>query len=243
MAYLEERYFGYGGSAAEASTDARIGFIRRTYAHLALAVAACVGLEAILLNTPAVTEFVMRNLFGAGRLAWLGVMALFVFGGMAARGLASSSTSKGAQYAGLALEVLVWSLVLLPVLLIAEMKSPGGKLATQAGLMTLVVFGGLTVTVFVTKSDFSFLGMGLTVAGFLAFAMVLIAVIFGLSLGIWFTFLMLALACGYILYDTSNILHHYGTEQHVLAAVVLFGSVATLFYYILSLLLQSNRSE
>ena len=38
------------------------------------------------------------------------------------------------------------------------------------------------------------------------------------------------MAAGYILYDTSNVLHHYRTDQHVAASLALFASVALLFY-------------
>jgi FtsH-binding integral membrane protein len=46
---------------------------------------------------------------------------------------------------------------------------------------------------------------------------------------------MIALAGGAILYDTSNVLHHYPENKHVGAALELFASVALLFWYILRL--------
>ena len=46
---------------------------------------------------------------------------------------------------------------------------------------------------------------------------------------------MIALACGYILYDTSNVLHHYRIGQHVAASLALFASVALLFWYLVQL--------
>ncbi len=36
---------------------------------------------------------------------------------------------------------------------------------------------------------------------------------------------MVVFASGYILYDTSNVLHHYRTEQYVAASLALFASV------------------
>jgi FtsH-binding integral membrane protein len=61
-----------------------------------------------------------------------------------------------------------------------------------------------------------------------------------LSLGIWFVVGMIVLMSGYILYDTSNILHHYRTTQHVAAALALFASVATLFWYVLQFVMASD---
>ena len=58
-----------------------------------------------------------------------------------------------------------------------------------------------------------------------------------ISLGLGFSFLVIALAAGYILYDTSNILHHYGTDEHVAASLELLADVVLLFYHILRVLI------
>ena len=54
---------------------------------------------------------------------------------------------------------------------------------------------------------------------------------------------MIGFACGYILYDTSNILHHYRTDQHVAASLALFASVALLFWYVLRLLMALSSRD
>lgn len=64
---------------------------------------------------------------------------------------------------------------------------------------------------------------------------------FGFNLGVWFSAAMIVLACGYILYDTSNVLHHYRTDQYVAAAVALFASVALLFWYVLRIMMAFSR--
>ncbi len=46
---------------------------------------------------------------------------------------------------------------------------------------------------------------------------------------------MIAFAGAAILYDTSNVLHHYPEDRHVAAALELFASVALLFWYVLRL--------
>ena len=66
-------------------------------------------------------------------------------------------------------------------------------------------------------------------------------VIFNFDLGFFFSGLMIGLASAYILYDTSNVLHRYRTEQYVAAALALFASVALLFWYILRLMMELNR--
>jgi len=43
------------------------------------------------------------------------------------------------------------------------------------------------------------------------------------------------------MYDTSNILHHYRTDEHVGAALELLADVVLLFYHILRVLMLSRN--
>ncbi len=65
----------------------------------------------------------------------------------------------------------------------------------------------------------------------------------GMPMGIWFSGAMVVLAAGYILYDTSNILHKYRTDQHVAASLALFASVAILFWYILRIMISLSSRD
>ena len=58
--------------------------------------------------------------------------------------------------------------------------------------------------------------------GVAALVLILASVIFGLSLGIWFSVAMIALAGGSILYQTQAIMARYPSDAHVGAAVQLF---------------------
>ena len=60
-------------------------------------------------------------------------------------------------------------------------------------------------------------------------------------LGAVFLYAMVALACGYILYGTSNVLHHYRVGQHVAASLALFASVALLFWYVIQIFLSRRN--
>ena len=75
------------------------------------------------------------------------------------------------------------------------------------------------------------------IASLLAVGAVFANLFFGFGLGVWFSAAMIGLMSGYILYDTSNVLHHYRTDQHVAASLALFASVATLFWYVIRLLM------
>ena len=231
----------FGQSAAIfAEQDARTTFIQRTYLHLFGAIALFVALEAAIFTlVPAATlEGVMRTLF-AGRYGWIAVVLGFTGVSWLANMWATSNASRQLQYAGLFLYVLAESLIFVPILFVAGQFAP--EAIPAAGLFTLLIFGGLTALVFVTKSDLTSWGKYLWLAGLGAMGVCIGSVLFGFQPGIWFTGAMIVLASGYILYDTSNILHRYRTEQYVAASLALFASVALLFYYILRLLMSLRR--
>ena len=124
-------------------------------------------------------------------------------------------------------------------LYVADKHCPGA--IQSAGMITLIVFAGLTAVVFLTRTDFSFLGPALGILGFAAIAFIIAAIVLGMPmLGTWFSIAMIVLASGYILYNTSNILHHYRTDQPVAASLALFSSVALLFWYVLQLVMNSE---
>ena len=119
----------------------------------------------------------------------------------------------------------------------------GKALPLQAGIVTLAAFGGLTAAVFISGKDFSFMGPVLWVLSFLALGLIIAAVIGGFSLGLGFAVAMVALACGFIIYDTSNVIHHYNTNQHVAASLELFAAVALLFWYVLRIFMFTSQDD
>jgi FtsH-binding integral membrane protein len=223
--------------AAEASADARATFIRRTYAHLAGALLAFAILETLLVQfTP---EDVIRNIF-SNRAAMLFEMFAFMGVAWVANRWAMSGASPATQYAGLGLYVVAEAIIFLPLMYIASTYAP--DILPKAGILTLALFAGLTFTVFFTRQDFSFLRSILMIGGCLSIAFIGMCMVMGWSSGIGFAFAMVALASGFILYDTSNVMHHYRTDQHVAASLALFASVALLFFYIVRILLLSRRN-
>jgi FtsH-binding integral membrane protein len=229
--------FDSSGAVAYAPATERATFIRKTYIHLAAAV---YGFAAILyaLFQTGVAEQIVETMLSF-QYSWLLIMGGFVFVSYLANSWAVSTTSLSKQYAGLFLYVLAESIIFLPILTVALAKEQqlGVSILGPAIVITLVVFAGLTAAVFMTGADFSFLRTGLMLAGFGAMGLVVCAVLFGLNLGMFFTVAMIVFAGAYILYDTSNVLHHYRTDQYVAASLALFASVALLFFYILRLVM------
>ena len=221
--------------AANAEVGARTAFIRRTYGHVAGALVLFVALEALFLRM--IPEaFIARMMSGYN---WLIVLGAFMVVGWIADRWARSGASPAMQYLGLGLYVAAEAFLFMPLILLAAFHS-SPQLLPSAAVVTLAVFAGLTVLVLGTRKDFSFLRAGLSVGGFIALGLILASLLFGFDLGTIFAAVMVTLASGYIIYYTSNVLHHYGTDQHVAASLALFAAVALLFWYILSLFLSSR---
>ena len=196
-----------------------------------------------------VEYFLLQSDFAYGLAAsmtsgfnWLMVIGAFMLVGYVADRMARSQTSEGVQYFGLGLFVVAEAIIFLPLLLMAQMHSDATIIPT-AGLMTLLLVGGLTATVFITKKDFSFLRGIMVIGFFVALGLIICSYIFGFSLGLIFSGAMVLLASCAVLYTTSNILHHYHTKQHVAASLALFSSVALLFWYILQILLSFGGDD
>jgi len=143
----------YGGFAIEASQNERAAFIRKTYLHLGGAVAAFVGLEAAIQSMPGVEGFAQMMTTGWN---WLIVLGLFIVGGMVAEKLARSAASLSTQYLGLALYVFLWAIMFIPVVYVARRfeEQLGVSIIMPSALGTLIIFGVLSLVVFITGKDF-----------------------------------------------------------------------------------------
>ena len=91
-----------------------------------------------------------------------------------------------------------------------------------------------------TRKDFSFLRGMLMWGGVVAMLAIVGGILFGFDLGTWFSVAMIGFAGAAILYDTSNVLHHFPEDRYVGAALQLFASVALMFWYVLRLFMASD---
>ena len=227
------------GPVAEAPLETRTDFVRKTYTHLAGAIGVFAALEWVLLQI--IPAHSVLGLLQSSPYSWLMVLGAFMAVSWIANKWANGGASKTMQYAGLGLYVVAEAVIFLPMLMMATLYDPAaiGKAGVVTGFMVL----GLTAIAFTTKKDFSFLG-GMLKIGFLIALGVIIASVFmpGLAsgMGLWFSLIMIVLASGSILYNTSQIMYHYAPGQHVAASLSLFASVALLFWYVLRLFMSRD---
>lgn len=259
MAFAAARERSIPGAVATLGVSDRVTFLRKTYAHLGVALILFAGLTAVMINFA--TEFSLRWAMWSGRgMNFLFVFIAFFVANMGAQKLAQSETSRGVQYLGLGLMVTVWSFLLQPMIWVAMFKfgNPatifaGGQvhavlsptasaIIIESAIITLAIFVGLTLTVFLTKKDFTFMRGVLTICGFGAMGVVLASLLFGFTLGALFSGFVILLMSGYILFQTSLVMSYFPPTQYVSAALMLFGTVATLFIHVMNLMMRMRSN-
>lgn len=221
--------------AVDAALSERLAFLRKVYLHVFGAILFLIGLEFLYFSTPLAGSIML--LFGPRTwwIALIGFMAVTWF----AQRLAYSGASQTSQYLGLGMFTVAESVFVVPAIWLASKTDP--NLIGQAAFLTLLITGGLTLFVVLSKADFSFL-RNFLFAGGMAILGVGILSMFGLfggfQIGTIISGAVVALMCGFILYETSLIMHHLPTTAHVAGAMMIFGSIAQLFRHILFLLMR-----
>ena len=217
----------------------RATFIRRTYAHLAGALAVFGLLASLILNSSFGVSLAQAMV--GGRFSWLVVLGVYMVVSMIAHRWAASATSRGTQYMGLGLFVLAEALIFCPLLLVATRID--SLIVPKAALITGGLFLALSWIAFTTRKDFSFLGGFLRVGMWIALGAIVAGILFGFNLGLFFSVIMVVLLAGCVLYDTSNVIHHYRTNQDVAAALSLFASFSTMLWYIIRILISLSSDD
>jgi len=245
------------GAVATLGVSDRVAFLRKTYAHLGVTLVVWAALTAYLMRTEFSLKFTTWALGSGSRLNWLLVLGLFMVVGIVAEKLARSESSRGLQYLGLGLAAIGEAVLLQPMLWLVIIKfgnpadyiagvdggmGMGGRVIMEAALITIAIFVGLTATVFLTRKDFSFMRGALSIGMFAVLGVIIASMIFGFHLGAIFSGAVILLMAGYILYQTSMIMRDFPPTAHVAAALMLFSTIATLFWYVLRLVM-SLRSD
>ncbi|MGB5578923.1 MAG: Bax inhibitor-1 family protein [Woeseia sp.] len=223
----------YATPVAAASTADRAQFIWRCYAHVVGAILAFAGIEAYLIQSgiaERIAQPMMQN--------WLLVLGAFMLASWGASHVAHRIRSTQAQYAAFAFFIVVEALIFAPLLYIAYTYQPG--VIDSAAGVTILGCVGLIAVAMITRKDFSFLRGLLLWVGILAMVGIAASILFGFQLGTWFSVGMIGFAGAAVLYDTSNIMHHYPQDRYVAASMALFASIALMFWYILQLFMSRD---
>ncbi len=222
---------------SQATDVERVVFYKKTYTHVAGGVLAFIVFEYFLLQSASIVEFTLSMFQGYRMLILLG---LFMLVTNYAESTVIKAANRNVQYMGYALYIFAEAFIFVPLIYIAVSITESFEVLNQAAIVTLSLFTGISAIVFVTKKDFSFLRAGLTAGFFIAIGLIVAGILFGFNLGLWFSVGMCVLAAGSILYQTSNVIHKYGTEDYVPAALGLFASLMLLFWYVIQIFLSRD---
>lgn len=220
-------------------------FVRKTYSLLAfsliLGAAAC---WAMLQLMPTATV-ALRS----GQTAVVPNLPQWVFwvlwGGTLVFSIAGSFARKGARQG----EVSFTGLLCLVGMVVCSGAMLGPTIGTYVGLgmattvgaaavVTAVTFSALTGIVFFTGRNFGFLGKMLTISGIAFFVAWMVGAFFiqNAAFQWWMAAFGAILFCGYILFDTSSVVHYYGPNNMVVPAVIsLYLDIFNLFLMLLYL--------
>jgi len=217
------------------AVEARSQFIWKCYAHVVGALLALVAIETYLFSS-GIAAAIAAPMLGSPML----VLGAFMVLSWGASHFAHRLESTAAQYAAFAVFVVAWSLMFVPMLALALAMDQSGSMIQSAAGVTVFGCAALIATVMITGKDFSFLRGVLVWGFFIALGLIGASFLFGWNLGTWFSVGMIAFAGVAVLYDTSNIMHHYPQDKYVAASMALFASIALMFWYVLRLFMSRD---
>lgn len=218
---------------AQLDEATRTTFVIRVYQHLALALAAFVAFEVLLFQS-GIAERMYDFFVGRGGGSWLLLLGGIAIINWFAAQAAYDVRDPGRQYLGLFGVALGQALIFAPFLY-GILAVQGSAPVINAVWITGLGFAGLSFVGYTTRRDLSFL-RPIVMWGFMAALVgIVAALLFGFNLGTWFSLAMIGLAGAAILYQTQGIIRTYPEHAYVGAAVSLFGSLMTMFWYVLRL--------
>ena len=223
----------YMSPVSSLAVEDRSAFIWKCYAHVVGAILAFAAIEVYLFQSG-----IAARIAGPMVSNWWMVLGAFILAGWGASHVAHRVQSIQAQYAAFAVFVVIEALIFAPMLYIAAAMSP--DLIDSAVGVTVLGSVGLIAVAMITRKDFSFLRGLLVWGGILALVGIFSSMIFGFEMGTWFSVAMIGFAGAAVLYDTSNIMHHYPADKYVAASMGLFASIALMFWYILRLFMSRD---
>ncbi len=212
-------------TAAEASLAERLGFIRKVYALFFAATLFAIGGVLLGFAYPPLMIYALEHPF---------IMLFAMIGGV--MGATALRHKRGINLAALFGFTTLTGVIISPLIALVYVNNPASIL--QAGLLTVGIFGGLTAYVFISNKDFSFL-RGMLVTGLIVVILAgLLNILIVGSSALYFATAVatLLLFSGFVLYDTSNIIRRYPTNEYVAGALSLYLDAFNIFLALLRIL-------
>ncbi|XP_074579591.1 protein LIFEGUARD 2-like [Curcuma longa] len=210
--------------------ELRWAFIRRIYSILAVQMLITVAVAAFVVSVPSVSHFFVSSGAGLGLYIFLILLPFIVL----------CPLYYYYQHHPLNFILLGIFTVSISFAVGLTCAYTSGKVILESVILTAVVVVSLTLYTFWAASrghDFSFLGPFLFSAVIILMLFALIQVIF--HLGRISTMIYGAIAaiifCGYIIYDTDNLIKRYSYDEYIWAAVALYLDIINLFLSLLTL--------
>lgn len=224
---------GFGGlqgrTAAESSLAERLGFIRKVYALFFAATLFAIGGVLLGFAYPPMMIYALEHPF---------IMLFAMLGGV--MGATALRHKRGINLAALFGFTTLTGVIISPLIALVYVNNPASIL--QAGVLTVGIFGGLTAYVFLSNKDFSFL-RGMLVTGLIVVILAgLLNILIVGSSALYFATAVatLLLFSGFVLYDTSNIIRRYPTNEYVAGALSLYLDAFNIFLALLRILNSRN---
>ncbi len=225
--------------ASHAESGERLAFIRKVYGLVFLGIfffAASITLPIVgaAAGVPVLTQIFALST----KVPFILALLLIIGSSMLVH---SVSMVRGWNLVAYFAMSFVWAFLTIPLVTYA-LGVGGISVIVQASVLTTTVFGALSCYVLISRKDFSFLGGILTVGLVIALGGIVMlwigsfffnVEIFHIAMSIF----LVILFSGYVLYDTSNVIHRYATDMVVPAALALMVDFIILFRQILFLLI------
>ncbi|HEV7905334.1 MAG TPA: Bax inhibitor-1 family protein [Pyrinomonadaceae bacterium] len=217
-------------TAAQVSVEERMGFIRKVYALFFVGTLFAIGGVALGMSFEPLYEFALAHPF---------IMLLMMLG--AVMGAQAVRHVPVVNVVALFAFTTFTGVVISPLMYAVSRYNPDS--IWQAGVLTVGIFGGLTAYVFISKRDFSFLrGMLWTGLIIMILGGLLNWFVVGSSaLGFGLAAATLLLFSGFVLYDTSNIMRRYPTNEYIAGALDLYLDAFNIFLALIRILNAGRR--
>ncbi|KAK4533180.1 hypothetical protein CCYA_CCYA16G4062 [Cyanidiococcus yangmingshanensis] len=233
--------FEVGMTVAACVTRIRLDFLRKVYTILAAQLGFTAALSGAFMLSSALNQWILS---AAPWLIW--VCFLGTLGALAGSFWARSHPKWSFR---VLVAFTLFEALSVAMVCAAYAASGLGVIVFEACFLTAMVFTALTLYCWQTQRDFSFLGGFLGAALMVVFGAALLNVLLGWTghLSPTFSFIVSVasalLFCGYILFDTSMIIHRLGPDDWSIACISLYLDVLNLFLNLLQILTRLQASS